>query len=168
MTSIERQCGNPVYYGKLELIRNGESLNLINELSLEEYLKGVVPSEMPPSYEEQALMAQAVCARTYAWKQMQGEGVSGYPADVDDSVSYQVYGNIQPQESTSEAVEETKGLILTREGEPIEAYYFSTSAGATSTDEIWGAEEAAPYLKSVVCEFDENSPWREWKVTIPH
>ena len=106
-------------------------------------------------------MAQAVCARTYAWKQMQGEGVSGYPADVDDSVSYQVYGNIQPQESTSEAVEETKGLILTREGEPIEAYYFSTSAGATSTDEIWGAEEAAPYLKSVVCEFDENSPWRE-------
>ena len=167
VTSIERQCGNPVYYGKLELIRNGESLNLINELSLEEYLKGVVPSEMPSSYEKQALMAQAVCARTYAWKQMQGEGVSGYPADVDDSVSYQVYGNIQPQESTSEAVEETKGLILTREGEPIEAYYFSTSAGATSTDEIWGAEEAAPYLKSVVCEFDENSPWREWKVTIP-
>ena len=167
VTSIERQCGNPVYYGKLELIRNGESLNLINELSLEEYLKGVVPSEMPSSYEEQALMAQAVCARTYAWKQMQGEGVSGYPADVDDSVSYQVYGNIQPQESTSEAVEETKGLILTREGEPIEAYYFSTSAGATSTDEIWGADKAAAYLKSVECEFDQNMPWSSWKVTIP-
>ena len=165
--SLKRQDGAPVYQGSMELIPDEQGILLVDELYLEEYLKGVVPSEMPSSYEEQALMAQAVCARTYAWKQMQGEGVSGYPADVDDSVSYQVYGNIQPQESTSEAVEETKGLILTREGEPIEAYYFSTSAGATSTDEIWGAEEAAPYLKSVVCEFDENSPWREWKVTIP-
>ena len=167
ITSIERQCGNPVYYGKLEIIKNREELNLINELPLEEYLKAVVPSEMPSSYEKQALMAQAVCARTYAWKQMQGNGIRGYQADVDDSVGYQVYGNILPQKSTSEAVKETRGLILTRNGEPIEAYYFSTSAGVTSTDEIWGAEEAAPYLKSVKCQFDKDSPWREWRVTIP-
>ena len=167
ITSIERQCGNPVYYGKLEIIKNGEKLNLINELSLEEYLNAVVPSEMPSSYEKQALMAQAVCARTYAYKQMQGEGIRGYQADVDDSVGYQVYGNILPQESTSEAVKETQGLILTRDGEPIEAYYFSTSAGVTSTDEIWGAKEAAPYLKSVECQFDKDSPWRQWKVMIP-
>lgn len=167
VTSIERQCKDPIYNGELKIIKKGEKLYLINELSLEEYLKAVVPSEMPSSYEKQALMAQAVCARTYACKQILDGGIDGYDADVDDSVSYQVYGNILPQESTDAAVEETRGEIMTKEHEPIEAYYFSTSAGITSTDEVWGADKSAPYLKSVICDFDEGSPWRNWKVTIP-
>lgn len=167
LTSIERQCKDPVYNGELKIVKKGKKLYLINELPLEEYLKAVVPSEMPSSYEKQALMAQAVCARTYAWKQISDGGMEGYDADVDDSVNYQVYGNILPQDRTDEAVEETKGQIMTKEKEPIEAYYFSTSAGMTSTDEVWGADRSAPYLKSVICEFDEGSPWRNWKVTIP-
>ena len=167
VTSIERQCGNPIYYGKLEIIKNGEKLNLINELSLEKYLEAVVPSEMPASYEPQALCAQAVCARTYAWKHMQEKGIDGYNADVDDSVNYQVYGNVFPEASTDQAVKNTCGQIMMKDGEPVEAYYFSTSAGITSTDEIWGARKAAAYLKSVVCDFDRDSPWRSWKTVLP-
>lgn len=169
VTSIDRQCGHPVYYGTLEICKTKDGINLVNELSLEDYLKAVVPSEMPSSYEKQALMAQAVCARTYAWKHIQDpdEEMVSYQADVDDSVNYQVYGNILPQEATDKAVLDTKGRILTQNGEPVQAYYFSTSAGFTSTDEIWGADEASSYLKSVKCDFDQDSPWRKWTVTIP-
>ena len=49
----------------------------------------------------------------------------------------------------------------------MEAYYFSTSAGVTSTDEIWGSDEAAPYLRSVPCKFDEEEPWSSWIVELP-
>ena len=126
-----------------------------------------MPSEMPASYEPQALCAQAVCARTYAWKHMQEKGIDGYNADVDDSVNYQVYGNVFPEASTDQAVKNTCGQIMMKDGEPVEAYYFSTSAGITSTDEIWGARKAAAYLKSVVCDFDRDSPWRSWKTVLP-
>lgn len=168
VTSITRAQNPPVYYGTLEIKKTDQGLLLINELPLETYLKGVVPSEMPASYEEQALMAQAVCARTYAICQIKEKSLEEeYGADVDDSVSYQVYGNFQADEKTDKAVQETKGIIMCQNGKPVTAYYFSTSAGQTSTDEIWGADKAATYLKSVECEFDQNMPWSSWKVTIP-
>ena len=103
---------------------------------------------------------------TYAWKQMQEGRLSKYGADVDDSVNYQVYQNIAPQQATSEAVRDTEGKILCQNGKPVQAYYFSTSSGVTSTDEIWGAEEPAPYLKSVDCGFDSEEPWSQWETEI--
>lgn len=167
VTSISRQEGSPVYQGKLEIHKGETGLYLINELPLETYLEAVVPSEMPSSYAKEALMAQAICARTYAWKQMEEKRLEEYDADVDDSVNYQVYQNIAPKEETTAAVRETAGQVLCQNGELIEAYYFSTSAGATSTDEIWGAEEAASYLKSVECTFDSGEPWSKWEVALP-
>lgn len=167
ITSIQRQSGNPVYAGSLEISRQEEGYLLINELPLETYLEAVVPSEMPSGYQTEALKAQAICARTYAWKQIQEKKLADYGADVDDSVNDQVYQNIAPQETTTRAVRETSGKILCQNGEPVEAYYFSTSAGATSTNVIWGAEEAASYLKSVPCSFDSQSPWSWWQVEIP-
>ncbi|WP_274421571.1 SpoIID/LytB domain-containing protein [Blautia sp. XA-2221] len=166
LTSLERQCGNPVYQGTIEIQRTDQGFTVINELPLETYLEAVVPSEMPSTYQKEALKAQAVCARTYAWKQMQEGRLSKYGADVDDSVNFQVYQNISPQQKTSEAVRETEGKILCQNGEPVQAYYFSTSSGATSTDEIWGAEEPAPYLKSVDCRFDAEEPWSRWETEI--
>lgn len=165
--SLKRQNGAPVYQGSMELIPDEQGILLVNELYLEEYLKGVVPSEMPSSYSLEALKAQAVCARTYAWKQIQEGRLTEYDADVDDSVSFQVYGNVLPQDSTTQAVEETTGQIICQNGEAIDAYYFSTSAGVTSTDEIWGAAKAASYLQSVPCKFDELEPWSHWSVEIP-
>ncbi len=167
ITSIERQESPPVYCGTLEIQNTPQGLLLINELPLETYLEGVVPSEMPASYESQALMAQAVCARTYAVCQMEeGSLQEEYGADVDDSVNFQVYGNIAPTDKTSQAVRETNGQIMCQDGKPVTAYYFSTSSGRTSTDEIWGGTPSS-YLKSVECEFDQNAPWSSWKVTIP-
>lgn len=165
--SIQRQSGTPVYDGSIEIIPKAEGLIIVNELFLEKYLTRVVPSEMPATYEKEALKAQAVCARTYAWKQIQEQRLHELEADVDDTVNFQVYGNMEPQKAATEAVRETEGQILCQNGEAVEAYYFSTSAGVTATDEIWGAETAAPYLKSVPCRFDENMPWSRWHVKIP-
>lgn len=166
--SIERAENPPVCKGTLEIKKTERGLLLINQLPLETYLEAVVPSEMPASYEIEALKAQAVCARTYARKHMEEKGLEAeYGADVDDSVNYQVYANFLPKERSSRAVKETAGQVLRQNGELISAYYFSTSAGATSTDEIWGADQAAPYLKSVSCSFDAAEPWSRWNVEIP-
>lgn len=165
--SLQRQEGAPVYQGTLEIHKREQGLVLVNELPLEEYLKAVVPSEMPSTYEKEALMAQAVCARTYACKQMEERRMKEYGGDVDDSVNFQVYGNIASRESTAQAVELTRGKVLCQDGMLIQAYYFSTSPGVTSTDEVWGATEAASYLKSVTCTFDQESPWSAWQVSIP-
>lgn len=169
VTSIQRNYGNPTYKGTLKIKKtdNQEALYLINELPLETYLEGVVPSEMPSSYHLEALKAQAVCARTYAWKQIEDGCLEKYGADVDDSVNFQVYQNQAQAEITDKAVACTKGQVMTHNGELIQAYYFSTSAGTTSTDQIWGADSAAPFLKSVACRFDQDQPWGSWKVDIP-
>lgn len=165
--SVRRQEGFPVYKGALKIQKEPEGFLLINILPLETYLEGVVPSEMPSSYQEEALKAQAICARTYACRQMEEGRLEEYGADVDDSVNYQVYNNIDQTDSTTDAVHQTAGQVLCQNGELIEAYYFSTSAGVTSTDEVWGAEEAAAYLQSVVCPFDADAPWGSWSVELP-
>ena len=161
--SINRDCGNPKYNGKLEVIDTDEGYLLINEVEMEEYVKAVVPSEMPASYEIEALKAQAICARTYAYRQLQEGKLLDYGADVDDSVSFQVYNNQTGNEKTDAAVEATKGIDMTYDGDPIEAFFFSTSSGTTSTDEVW-ENESAPCLKSIVTTFDEDMPWYRWHV----
>lgn len=164
--SIEREYGNPVYKGTLEVKETEQGYLLINEVSMEDYVKGVVPGEMPSTYEPEALKVQAICARTYAYRQMQEGRLTEYGADVDDSVNFQVYNNHESTERTNEAVDETKGLVMTYEGMPIDAYFFSTSSGTTSTDEVW-LEETAPCLKSIVTQYDANMPWYRWSVTFP-
>ena len=147
LTSLKRGQGVPSYRGSLEIYEDEHGLHLVNELPLEEYLCGVVPSEMPASYPKEALKAQAVCARTYACVQLKSKKLEQLHGQVDDSVSYQVYQNIEESESASAAVEETKGEILLKDGNPIQAYYFSTSHGKTSTDEVWETSSPSSYLK---------------------
>ena len=147
--SIERSQGTPLYGGRLELVQGAEGIALINDIYLEDYLKKVVPSEMPSSYEREALKAQAVCARTYAYMQIQSNTYSQYGAQVDDSTNFQVYNNIETDERTAAAVQETYGKLLLYEGTPIQAYYFSTSCGTTANASVWGSDpEKTPYLKS--------------------
>lgn len=147
--SLERSQGNPSYEGTLEIHRKSDGLYIINEVELETYLKYVVPSEMPSDYPKEALKAQAVCARTYAVRQMMEESLKEYGADVDDTVSYQVYNNISRQETTDQAVDETAGEIICWNNEPIQAYFFSTSCGFTSSDEVWTNDTPAGYLESI-------------------
>ncbi|MBC5659710.1 SpoIID/LytB domain-containing protein [Anaerosacchariphilus sp. NSJ-68] len=146
--SLNRNCGHPVYPGLLEIRPSEKGFYLINELPVETYLKGVVPSEMPSGYHSEALKAQAVCARTYAYKEQSAYGYPFCEAHVDDSVHYQVYGNVERTEATDRAVEETEGQVLVWQGELITAYYFSTSWGAVGNQEVWkdGDREMTPYL----------------------
>lgn len=148
LSSIERAQGPPSYRGALEIAKVPEGLVVINELLLEEYLYAVVPSEMPASYPLEALKAQAVCARTYAYRNMKKAGLPGLGAHVDDSTAFQVYNNGQEHEETTRAVKETNGKILYYDGELVEAYYYSTSCGYGADGGVWKGQEAdsLPYL----------------------
>ncbi len=148
--SIERGQGTPVYPGHMEITREEEGLLLLNEADLEEYLKRVVPSEMPQSYELEALKAQAICARTYAWRQIQGNAYSKYGAHVDDSTNYQVYNNTDTYDSTDSAVNETFGQMLAYGDAPAEVFYYSTSCGHGTDGSVWGADASkTPYLRAM-------------------
>lgn len=147
--SIERTQGTPLYGGRLELVQGENGVVVINDIYMEDYLKKVVPSEMPTSYEKEALKAQAVCARTYAYMQIQSNTYSRYGAQVDDSTNFQVYNNVATDANTASAVQETYGKLLLYEGKPIEAYYFSTSCGTTADSSVWGGDSGrTPYLQS--------------------
>ncbi|HIR04725.1 MAG TPA: SpoIID/LytB domain-containing protein [Candidatus Copromonas faecavium] len=148
--SLTRAQGTPVYPGHMEITSEEDGLLLLNEVDLEEYLKRVVPSEMPPTYEIEALKAQAICARTYAWRQIQGSAYSEYGAHVDDSTNFQVYSNTNVFETTNAAVNETFGQLLAYNGTPIETFYYSTSAGHSTDGSVWGADPSqTPYLRAV-------------------
>lgn len=139
------------YRGAIECVRMEQGIVLINELPLEEYLYAVVPSEMPASYPQEALKAQAVCARTYAYRYIVRAGIPELGAHVDDTTAYQVYHNIEEHAASTTAVKETDGVLLTYEGEAAGNYYYSTSCG-TGTDVVsWqgGNGEEVPYLRGV-------------------
>ncbi len=143
LNSVKRSQGLPEYRGQMELIKTDEGIAVVNQVLLEEYLYCVVPSEMPASYPEEALKAQAICARTYAYGHMLQAGYPQYGAHVDDSTSYQVYNNILEQESTTTAVKETYGqLLYTASGALAGTYYYSTSCGVGSDANVWKTEEA--------------------------
>lgn len=150
LTELKRARENPVYRGNIEITVSGEGLFVVNELPLEQYLYSVVPSEMPASYPLEALKAQAVCARTYAYRNMQHAGFPEWGAHVDDSTAFQVYGNTEERAETTEAVKATKGEILFYGQEPLDAYYYSTSCGCGTDTRAWNGmdTEGVPYLQA--------------------
>ncbi len=141
LLSVSRNQGTPSYRGILELAKSETGIYVINELLLEEYLYSVVPSEMPSDYPLEALKAQAVCARTYAYGHMLKTSSRLYGAHVDDSSTYQVYNNITENEHTTTAVRETSGQLLYVSGDngeiPADTYYYSTSCGFGTETDIW-------------------------------
>lgn len=149
LLSVERKSGNPNYRGIMEISRGDGGLLLINELPLEEYLYAVIPSEMPTSYGQEALKAQAVCARSYAYKHLLANSLSGYGAHVNDSSAFQVYNNLPENEDSILAVKDTYGKVIMHDGDVINAYYFSTSCGHTAgSASVWGANIDFPYLEA--------------------
>ena len=149
IASVNRAYGHPSCPGTIEVSEEESGLLIINDLDLEDYLERVVPSEMPAEAEEEALKAQAVCARTYAWRQIRANAYQRYGAHVDDSAKYQVYNNYGPESRTNQAVRDTRGLLLCYDGKPAETYYYSTSCGYGTDTTIWNdSAEDTPYLKS--------------------
>lgn len=152
------------YRGYIMFKTVGDKLYVINYLDLEEYLYGVVPREMVSSFHIEALKAQAIAARTYAIRNFNKHIRDGY--NLCDAEHCQVYGGHNVESiKINEAVDETKGLIITYDGYPIEAVYHSNSGGYTDDAEvIWGGY--APYLASRVDEFSKSFPNSSWKLNL--
>ncbi|HON64632.1 MAG TPA: SpoIID/LytB domain-containing protein [Bacilli bacterium] len=131
VTSIGRSQGTPSYYGRMEITPVNGNLQLVNNVNLEDYLKTVVPSEMPASWNLEALKAQAICARTYALADMLNQRYAANGYHVDDSVMSQVYNNAGENPRSNQAIAETKGLVMQYNGSVISAVFFSTGSGAT-------------------------------------
>jgi stage II sporulation protein D len=154
-------ASNGRYRGNLLLHASAlGGISAINALGLDDYIRGVVAGEMPSSWPQEALRAQAVAARTYALATSKnGDGFDQY-ADTRS----QVYNGISGETATTdEAVAATAGEVVSYEGKPIVTYYFSTSGGRTEDVEnsFLGAEPA-PYLRSVDDPYDTASPRHRW------
>ena len=184
--------GTKEYLGILEVTPEKNGYSVVNEVTLENYIKGVVPAEMPSSYGVEAAKVQAVCARNYVYNQWYGtEKFACWGAQVDDSVKSQVYGGNINNSICIQGVEETWGEFLTYEGTPIATNYFSTSCGYTANgSEVWGGSEAVyqkgsrQYIEEEAYDlsteegfyafitdyklnaYDSHSPWFRWSVEI--
>lgn len=147
------------YRGNFRVYRNESGCWVVNELSMEEYLYGVVPGEMPESFEPEAQKVQAVCARTFACRQIAGESYEAYGADLNDTTDCQVYLPSGENAKAVEAVDATKGQVLLYDGNLAQIYYFSTSCGYTSGLEVW-QQEPVPYLGKVSLLTENNWKWK--------
>ena len=142
--------GKGRYRGAMRIFPNAQGrLSVVNTLDLETYLRGVVPREMGaweyPALE--ALKAQAVAARTYAYVNLGKRAKDGF--DLLDTVADQVYGGRDGEQAlTDRAVAETAGLIATYGGRPIQALFMADSGGAT-IDNTFVFGDGSPYLKGV-------------------
>jgi stage II sporulation protein D len=153
------------YSGIIEVWKGKDGLYIINEIPLEDYVKGVVSSEVGKSWDMEALKAQAVVARTYVLYQKMNNGFHKVPFDLTSSVLHQVYKGGSIPENIVKAVNDTRGEILKYEGNPIVAYYHSTSGGMTEDPvDVFG--KSYPYLKSVEGSSD-LSPYNMWERRIP-
>ncbi len=153
------------YRGIIEFLpKDNNTLTPVNIVDREEYLYSVVPSEMPQSWEMEALKAQALAARTYSVTQQGKHEQDGY--DVCDTVHSQVYtGMVNENPRTNQAVNETKGLIITYQNEPIDAVFYSSSGGSTqNSEDAWSA--TVPYLRAVADPYDTTG--LEWERTFTY
>lgn len=151
------------YRGIIDFIHNSDgTITAVNVIDLEEYLYGVVASEIPSSYEYEAIKAQACAARTYALYKWNRESDIGY--DICDSTHCQAYMGYDYEDSTTrQAVIDTEGELIYYNGSPIEALFFSSSGGYTEDAvNVWGTDVA--YLKAVDDSQEINCP--EWERTI--
>lgn len=152
------------FRGIIEVRKRGERLLVINELDIEDYLKGVVPIEVSSSWSMEALKAQAVVSRTYALYQREANINKDY--HLVSTVMDQAYNGKDAEDPrTSRAVSATEGIVLRYNGELILAAFHSTSSGSTEDgSNLWPMD--LPYLKGVECPFDQSSPFYQWKKKI--
>lgn len=150
--------------GALRIKVRSRGLLVVNELEIEQYLRGVVPLEISSKWHPEALKVQAIISRTYAVFQRLSGGHPDY--DLVATTMDQVYGGLDSARAASDAaVAATAGRILTYRGEVVFAAFHSTSAGPTEdVREVWSFD--FDYLRGVSCPFDAGSPHFRWRKTI--
>jgi stage II sporulation protein D len=145
------------YRGSIQVDVDSGKLRAINVVGLEQYLYGVVPSEMPYTWAPEALQAQAVAARSYALATKRSGAF-----DVYKDTRSQVYLGLDHEKASSTAaVDATAGKVLLYGGTVAKTFFYSTSGGRTaSSEDVWGT--AVPYLVSVPDPYDTISPYHNW------
>lgn len=137
---------------------SSKQIQLVNYLDMEDYLKGVVPNEMPASWNKEALKAQAIAARSYA----------SHDLLLYDSARSQVYKGYSGENSLANtAIKETEGLVVRYNGKVVQTFFYSTSGGRTANAwDVWGSSKTTfPYLASVEDKY-EVSPYSNWSETF--
>ena len=149
------------YRGRLQVLVGSSSLQAVNHVPLEAYLPSVVASEMPASWPQAALRAQAVAARTYALRQRKPAAAF----DVSATVSSQVYKGVEAETpSTRQAVVSTRGQVLMFGPSLANTVFHSSAGGSTeNSGDLWSQQ--LPYLVSVP-DFDQHSPVHAWQLRL--
>ena len=133
------------YRGEFIINNMGNGITLINDVPLEEYLKGVVPAEMPSKWNEEALKAQAIAARSYAVATKNAGKHASKGFDLVATTADQAYGGASAEkERTSKAVDDTMGIVLVQSNKVIPTYYHASSGGKTK---VWSS--GSSFLQSV-------------------
>ena len=157
---------NNSYSGKIYIIPAQNTFHLVEHAPLETYLYGVLPYEMSYSWPLEALKAQAVAARTYTLKTL--EGVKNQNFDVYSDVRSQMYkGGGKQYDSVKKAVDQTRGQVLTYEDKLFFTYYHANCGGATDDVRSWnfGAKSIKP-LSGASCKYDSHSKSYKWTMNI--
>ena len=159
--AAENGRSDGTYRSRMVLERDGGAVLASNHVSLEHYLYGVVPVEMPASWPAEALKAQAVVARSYALTSRR----PGEPYDVFADVRSQVYGGVDVEvPSTTAAVRATRAAVVTAGGQVAQTFFFSTSGGRTAANEEGFGGTPLSYLRSVEDPHDDLSRFHTWAV----
>jgi stage II sporulation protein D len=155
-------AGIGTYRGALEVVPTDSdvgSLNVVNALALEQYVKGVIPNESPPAWPQAELRAQAVESRSFALS----AGVGGNGFDLYNDTRSQVYGGLASETaSTNEAANATKGQVVMYGGKIAETYFSACSGGHTESVQNVFFGPAVPYLVGVPDPYDSYCPLHNW------
>ncbi|HEX8689464.1 MAG TPA: SpoIID/LytB domain-containing protein [Solirubrobacterales bacterium] len=156
------RIGGEVYRGALEVVptsSNAGSLNAVNAVPLDQYVKGVIPNESPPSWPLAALRAQAVAARSYA---LTGR-IDGNGFDLYDDTRSQVYEGIASEAArANRAADETRGEVLRHGGEIAQTFFSACSGGHTESVQNVFFGPPVPYLVGVRDPYDHHCPLHTW------
>ncbi len=155
------------YRGEIELRFERGQIHVTNVVTLEQYLRGVVPAEMPALYPEAALRAQAVASRTYVLHAIEDSARRERPAVFRADTGFQVYRGVAAEhERAARAIAATRGEVMTFDGELFRAYFHSTCGGQTSSAERIFGERDVPPLRGAVCGGCDGSKFSRWQTTI--
>lgn len=159
------RIGGKSYRGLLEFSSQSGGLLVVNELPLEQYLIGVINSEISSTWPMESIKTQAVIARTYAVAKKRERLKASY--HLESTVMDQAYDGSDLEDSrAARGVHETEGEVLTYGGKVIQAFYHANSGGRTEASEnVWGM--SLPYLQGVECQYGLTSPTSKWELTLP-
>ena len=163
LVTLTSSSGSKKYRGGMEFCLEEGKLTAVNVLNIEDYLRGVVPSEMPSDWPAEALKAQAVAARNYALQSV--ETTRGDTFNVYNTMTSQVYGGYDAETAAAnKAVEGTRGIVMLSGGKTVSAFFHSSSGGFTeNSEDVWSGRLS--YIRSKEDPYDKNSKHYNWEVT---